>query len=113
MADDDSPRMTQREAQEALEKQVAQLRREITSMKRTLAAQAEEAAEQASGWVENASDRAGRAAAVLKSRAQEVSGVVQENPVTFSTTAIIFSAIGFMIGLAIGQSSDHHRRRWY
>lgn len=113
MADEGSARMTQRETQEALEKQVAHLRREVTSMKRTLAAQAEEAAEQASGWVENASDRASRAASVLKSRAQEVSGVVQENPVTFSTTALLFGAIGFVIGWAVGQSSDHRHRRWH
>ncbi|WP_133170132.1 hypothetical protein [Kumtagia ephedrae] len=38
MAADDPQRMTQTASQEALEKQVAQLRREITSMKRTLAA---------------------------------------------------------------------------
>ncbi|PSJ64519.1 hypothetical protein [Kumtagia ephedrae] len=113
MAADDPQRMTQTESKEALEKQVAQLRREITSMKRTLAARAEQAAEQSSGWVENATDRAGRAASALKSRAQEVSGAVQENPVTYSTTALLFTAVGFMIGLAVGQSSDHRHRRWH
>lgn len=41
-----TPKMTQREAQEALEKQVAQLKREINKINRTLSERAEEALEE-------------------------------------------------------------------
>ncbi|SIT56869.1 conserved hypothetical protein [Mesorhizobium prunaredense] len=58
--EDATPTETQREAQEALEKQVAQLKREINKINRTLAERAEEVVEEATGWYEGAADSVSR-----------------------------------------------------
>ncbi|OWK18872.1 hypothetical protein AJ88_03040 [Mesorhizobium amorphae CCBAU 01583] len=116
MADDPNettaPRMTQREAQEALEKQVAQLKREISKINRTLAERAEEAVEEANGWYDNAADRASRTAQALRSRAQSVTGVVHDNPGTVSSAFILGGAAGLLLGLALG-ASEPRRERWF
>ncbi|ANT49386.1 hypothetical protein [Mesorhizobium amorphae] len=116
MADDPNettaPRMTQREAQEALEKQVAQLKREIGKINRTLAERAEEAVEEANGWYDSATERASRTAQALRSRAQSVSGVVHDNPGTVSSAFILGGAAGLLLGLALG-ASEPRRERWF
>jgi hypothetical protein len=101
------------DAQEAMKKQIAELRREMNKIHKTLAERAEEAAEQASGWVESASDGASRAARQLRAKAQTVSGTVQENPGTVSTALALGGVLGFALGLLVGQSSHSHGRRWY
>ena len=60
--------------QDAMKKQIAELRREITKINRTLSAQAEDAAETAQGWYESAADKASRATQNLRSQAQTVVG---------------------------------------
>ncbi|TIL81487.1 MAG: hypothetical protein E5Y81_02345 [Mesorhizobium sp.] len=79
MADDPNedakPTETQREAQEALEKQVAQLKREINKINRTLAEHAEEVVEEATGWYEGAADSVSRTTQALRKRASTASGV--------------------------------------
>ncbi|MER9232503.1 hypothetical protein NKI56_10415 [Mesorhizobium sp. M0622] len=107
-----APKMTQREAQEALEKQVAQLRREINKINRTLAERAEEAIEDAGDWYDNAAERASRTAQALRNRAQTVSGVVQENPGTVSSAFILGAAVGALLGLALA-ATDQRRDRWF
>lgn len=107
------PKMTQREAQDALEKQVAQLKREINKINRTLAERAEEAEEEAAGWYESAADRAGRTAQALRTRAQSVSGAVQENPGTVSTAFILGAALGLLLGLTLNDASGPGRDRWF
>ncbi|RWA61042.1 MAG: hypothetical protein E5V17_02605 [Mesorhizobium sp.] len=107
-----TPKMTQREAQEALEKQVAQLKREINKINRTLSERAEEALEEANGWYDSAADRASRTAQALRSRAQSVSGVVQENPGTVSTAFVLGGMIGLMLGLILTGADDPRRGRW-
>lgn len=106
------PKLSQREAQEALEKQVASLKREIGKINKVLAARAEEAVNEASGWYDSATDRASRATQQLKSQAQSVSEAVRENPGTVSTAMVIGGAIGLLIGLAIGQSNNRSQR-WF
>ncbi|MER9799673.1 hypothetical protein NKJ36_21425 [Mesorhizobium sp. M0142] len=116
MADDPNesaaPKMTPREAQEALEKQVAQLRREINKINRTLAERAEETIEEAGDWYDSAADRASRTAQALRNRAQTVSGVVQENPGTVSSAFILGAAVGALLGLTLA-ATDQRRDRWF
>jgi ElaB/YqjD/DUF883 family membrane-anchored ribosome-binding protein len=107
-----APRQTQREAQEALEKQVAQLKREINKINRTLAERAEEVVEEASGWYGSAADRASRTTQALRDRASAVSGVVQDNPGTVSSAFMLGGAVGLLLGLALG-ASDQRRDRWF
>jgi predicted nucleic acid-binding Zn-ribbon protein len=114
MADDQnegaSPKPTQREAQEALEKQVAQLKREINKINRTLADRAEEVVEEATGWYESAADSASRTSQALRNSASTVSGAVQDNPGTVSSAFILGGAVGLLLGLALG-ASDQRRDR--
>ena len=73
---------------ETMQKQIGQMRREISSLKRMLADQAEEVVEDAEGWFETASEGAARATRAVRSQAQTVSGVVQENPGTVSSALL-------------------------
>ena len=90
-------------ATDAMEKQIAQLRREITKINRTLAEQAEDAGETVSGWYDSAADRASRAVTSLGNQAKGVSGAVRENPGTVSTAMLLGGGIGLLIGLMINQ----------
>lgn len=116
MADDPNeamtPRPTQREAQEALEKQVAQLKREISKINRTLAERAAEVGEEATGWYYSAADQAGRTAQALRTGAQSVSGAVQDNPGTVSTAFILGAAMGLLLGVTLNASGSS-RERWF
>jgi hypothetical protein len=56
------------EAQEAMKKQIAELRREITKINRTLSDQAEEA----QGWYDGAADRLARGPAIAQPGAHRV-----------------------------------------
>ncbi|WP_315928764.1 hypothetical protein [Mesorhizobium sp. SP-1A] len=100
------------DTQDAMRKQIAELRREMNKINKTLAERAEEVAEQASGWYDAASDRASRAARQLRSGAQSVSETVQQNPGTVSTALVLGGVVGFMIGMLVSQSSSYDRR-WY
>jgi hypothetical protein len=108
MADPKTPE----DATEALEKQIAELKRQVSRINRALSDQAAEAAEEARGWYDNASSKASRAASALRTQAHTVSEVAQENPVTVSTAALAIGMVGFMIGFACGQSSSDSHRYW-
>lgn len=115
MADTDdkgSPKTTQKESQEALEKQVAQIRREIGKINKVLAERAEEAVDEVTGWYSGASDRAANATQALRSQAQSVSETVKENPGTISTAMLVGGLIGFVLGFAIGQAYGDKQRSW-
>jgi ElaB/YqjD/DUF883 family membrane-anchored ribosome-binding protein len=98
------------ETQEAMKKQIAELRREITKINRTLSDRAEEAAEAAHGWYDSAADTASRATRQVRSQAQAVSETVQQNPGTISTAMVLGGLLGVLLGIAIARSSepDHH-----
>ena len=97
------------EVQEALEKQIASLKREINKINRSLADRADDLAEQTNGCLDLASDRASRAAEQLRSRAHSVSEAVKENPGTVSSAMLIGGAVGLLVGLLIGQAESRRR----
>ncbi len=98
--------------QDAMKKQIADLRREMNRINKTLAERAEDAAEQASGWYDSASEKASSAARQLRTQAQSVSETVQQNPGTVSTALVLGGVVGFMIGMLVCQSAPNNRR-WY
>lgn len=98
---------------EAMEKQIADLKRQISKINKTLSEQAADAVEEAQGWYDSASSKASKAASALRTQAQTVSDVAQENPVTVSTAALAIGLLGFMVGLAVGQSSTSSHRYWH
>ncbi|SFN99889.1 hypothetical protein SAMN03159463_00813 [Mesorhizobium sp. NFR06] len=106
--DESTPSINQREAQKALEKQVAQLKHEINKINRTLAERAQEVGEEAAGWYESAADNAGRTAAL-----RTVSGAVQQNPGTVSTAFFLGAAMGLLLGLTLSDASGSGRDRWF
>jgi ElaB/YqjD/DUF883 family membrane-anchored ribosome-binding protein len=101
------------DVQDAMKKQIAELRREMNKINKVLTERAEDVAEQASGWYDSASDGASRAARQLKAKAHTVSETVQENPGTVSTALALGGAIGFVLGMLVAQSSGSSSRRWY
>lgn len=114
MADDRTTQeTTAREAQEALEKQVAQMKREISKINRTLAERVEETAEEASGWYNGATERASKATQALRTQAQTVSEAVRENPGTVSSAMFLGGIVGFAIGCLFSQATSESHRRWY
>ncbi|WP_287328253.1 hypothetical protein [Mesorhizobium sp.] len=96
------------DAQEAMKKQIAELRREITKINRTLSDRAEEA----QGWYESAAERASRAAGQLRSQAHTVTETVQQNPGTISTAMMLGGVLGVLLGIVIAKSSEPERR-WF
>jgi hypothetical protein len=103
---------TTEDATEALEKQIAELKRQVGRINKTLSERASEAAEETRGWYDSASSRAAKAASAVRTQAHTVSEVAQENPLTVSTAALAIGFVGFMIGFAIGQSSNGSSRYW-
>lgn len=108
-----APRTTQREARIALERQVAQLKREINRINKTLADRAEEAAEEASGWYDGASERASKATRALRTQAHSVSEVVKGNPGTVSSAMVLGALIGFVLGMASARWPHDRLQRWF
>ena len=116
---DDKPTAAKTSAQVAyddaidtMQKQIGQMRREISSLKKMLAERAEEVVDDAEGWFDTASDGASRAAQGLRSQAQKVSGVVQDNPVAISSALFVGGIIGVLVGMALSSAHETHRR-WY
>jgi len=104
--------------QKTLEKQIAELRKEITKINKSISARGAEmlddASEQASDFYETASARASRTAQQLRSQAQAVSEVARENPGTTTAVIGVIGLLGFLAGIAVGQSmSNDTSRRWY
>lgn len=103
--------------QKALEKQIAELRKEITRINKSISARGAEmlddASEQASDFYDTAASRASRTAQQLRTQAQAVSEVARENPGTTTALVGVIGLLGFLAGLAIGQSMNDTPRRWY
>ena len=103
--------------QKTLEKQIAELRKEITKINKSISARGAEmlddASEQASDFYETAAARASRTTQQLRSQAQAVSEVARENPGTTTAVVGVIGLLGFLAGLAIGQSMNDTQRRWY
>ncbi|TPN33114.1 hypothetical protein FKO01_13135 [Mesorhizobium sp. B2-3-3] len=111
----DSPNID--DIQKTLENQIAELRREITKINKSISARGAEmlddASEQASDFYETAAARASRTAQQLRSQAQAVSDVARENPGTTTAVVGMIGLLGFLAGLAVGQSMNDTSRRWY
>ena len=121
-------------SEEAMKKQIAELKREVGRLNRALSEQAEEvvetaqgwydsAADRASGWYDSAAGRAARTAQQLRSQAQSVRGqaqsvseTVRQNPGTISTALTLGGLLGVLIGLAIAKTAepqpDWFHRHW-
>lgn len=99
--------------QDAMKKQIAELRREMNRINKTLAERAEEVAEEAGGWVDAASEKASSAARQLRTGAQSVSETVQQNPGTVSGALVLGGVVGFMLGMLMGAGSSGGRRWHY
>jgi hypothetical protein len=99
--------------QEAMKKQIAELRREMNKITKTLSERAGDVAEEASDLYDSASDGASRVTRQLREKAQTVSETVQQNPGTVSTALALGDILGFVVGMLVGQSSNSHSRRWY
>ena len=103
---------TTEDMNEAMEKQISELKRQIERIDKRLSERAAQAADSAKGWYDSASAKASNAASALRTQAHTVSEVAQENPVTISTAALAIGFVGFMIGFAVGQSSIGSHRYW-
>ncbi|CDX27260.1 conserved hypothetical protein [Mesorhizobium sp. ORS 3324] len=110
-------------SEEAMKKQIAELKREVSRLNRMLADRAEEtahgwyqsAADRASDLYHGASNRASRAARQLRTQAHSVSETVQHNPGTISTAVAIGGLCGVVIGLAMARRAEPDPdwfRRW-
>jgi hypothetical protein len=111
MADDLT--QTARDAQEALERQIAQMKREIGKINRALAERAEAAGEDALGWYNGAGERASKASRALRSQAQHVSEAVRENPGTVSSAMVLGGIVGFSLGWLFSHTASDSHRHWY
>lgn len=110
--DKESPKIPQKDARDAVEKQLAMMKREILEIKKGLAARTEEAANEAAGWYRDASDRAANATQALKAQAEEVSETVKENPGTITTALLVGCLIGFVLGYASSQAGERPYSNW-
>ncbi|MFD1986628.1 hypothetical protein ACFSOZ_29785 [Mesorhizobium newzealandense] len=111
----DSPHID--DIQKTLEKQIAELRKEIAKINKSISARGAEmlddASEQASDFYETAAAGASRTTQQLRSQAQAVSEVARDNPGTTTAVVGVIGLLGFLAGLAIGQSMNDTQRRWY
>lgn len=117
MADATKSDLNVDDIQKALEKQIADLRKEITRINKTVSARGaeivEDAREHASDMYDTASTRATRAAQQLRSQAQAVSEVARDNPGTATAVVSVIGLLGFVAGLVVGQALTDTPRRWY
>ncbi len=87
--DDDTPETENPSALQAIEQQVASLRREINKLGRTIANLAEEE---------------------VGTEVETIGGVVRNNPGTFSGALFLGTAMGVVIGLALGNLNGESSR---
>jgi len=114
MADNpnDNPSPKNSEAQGAMQKEIASLKREINKINRTLAERAEEvAAGEAIGGYGSAAGRVSRATQALRTQAHTVSETEQQNPGTISSAFVLGGIFGLLIGIVLSQT-DVYDRRW-
>ena len=95
--------------QQALEKQIADMRSELKRLSRTLASQSGELRERAEDVMDDASGRLRHAAQTVRERGQVVAETVRENPGTATTLFGTAGIIGILIGIAIGCAISDRR----
>ncbi len=105
MADD----KTANDIQEALEKQIFDLRGELKRLSRSLAAQTDDLRDRASDAMDDASGRFRHAAQTVRERGHAVAETVRENPGTATTLFGTAGVLGMLIGIAIGCAISDRR----
>jgi hypothetical protein len=95
-------------ADDDLERQMAELKRELANLRAALAERAQDVIGGVEGLYESAAERASRATQALRTQA----GVVRDNPGTVSSAFVLGGIVGLLLGLALGRSEPEHRR-WY
>jgi F0F1-type ATP synthase membrane subunit b/b' len=114
MADATKSDLNVDDIQKALEKQIADLRKEITRINKTVSARGAELVEDAREHASDMYDTAAtRAAQQLRNQAQAVSEVARDNPGTATAVVGVIGLLGFVAGLVVGQALSDTPRRWY
>ncbi|EEY26351.1 MULTISPECIES: DUF883 family protein [Brucella] len=95
--------------QQALEKQIAEMRTELKCMSRSLASHSDDLKARAEDAMDEASGRLRHAAQTVRERGQVVAEAVRENPGTATTLFGTAGIIGILIGVAIGCALSERR----
>lgn len=95
-------------ADDDLERQMAELKRELANLRAAIAERAQDVVGGVEGLYDSAAEQASRAGQALRTQA----GVVRDNPGTVSTAFIVGGIVGLLFGLALG-GSEPPPRRWY
>ncbi len=95
--------------QQALERQIADMRNELKRLSRSLASHSGELRERAEEAMDAASGRFRHAAQAVRERGQVVAETVRENPGTATTLFGTAGIIGIIIGIAIGCAISERR----
>lgn len=96
--------------QQALEKQIADMRAELKRLSRSLAAHSGDFRERAEEAMDDVSGRVRGAAQAMRERGHAVADTVRENPGTATTLFGTAGIIGILIGIAIGCAISSDRR---
>ena len=95
--------------QQALEKQIADMRSELKRLSKSLASQSGDLRERAEDALDDASGRFRNAAQAVRERGQVVAETVRENPGTATTIYGTAGIIGILVGIAIGCAISDRR----
>ncbi|MGN6448544.1 MAG: DUF883 family protein [Brucella intermedia] len=95
--------------QQALEKQIADMRSELKRLSKSLASQSGDLRERAEDALDDASGRFRNAAQAVRERGPVVAETVRENPGTATTLFGTAGIIGILIGVAIGCAISDRR----
>jgi len=95
--------------QQALEKQIADMRNELKRLSKSLASHSGELRERAEDAMDDASGRFRHAAQAVRERGQVVAETVRENPGRATTLFGTAGIIGILIGVAIGCAISDRR----
>ncbi|MBC2886805.1 hypothetical protein H7Q97_15570 [Ochrobactrum sp. CM-21-5] len=95
--------------QQALEKQIAEMRSELKRLSRSLASHSGDLRERAEDAMDDASGRLRHAAQAVRERGQAVAETVKENPGTATTLFGTVGILGILIGVAIGCAISDRR----
>ncbi len=100
---------TTNDIQQALEKQIADMRGELKRLSRSLAAQSGEFRERAEDAMDDVSGRLRNTAQAVRDRGQVVAETIRENPGTATTLFGTAGILGILIGVAIGCALSDRR----
>lgn len=106
------------DAKAILENQIAELKKEILGLRKSLSSRSAEfidgMRDQAGDAYDDASKHAGKVARQVSNQAQALSATARENPGTTTAVLGLAAAIGFILGVCVGQAGQENnsRRGW-